>query len=227
MPIPGAMPTALRRFSSVVTPARAAAAAFAVVALVAIVYARRGAAADTGLDAERNEAAYFSALLLLSAGALVALAGRYARPEGPAAPWYVVSALLLTMSADELLGWHETLERRTGVDWQLLYAPLVVAAGLCALRMLWALRARPGALAAFAGGGAAWLAAQVLEKLQWSGDTLVHPGLIYPEELLEMAGSALFGTAMLAVIAAAARAPARAAQPVDSSSSTSARASTT
>ncbi|NUT54964.1 MAG: hypothetical protein HOQ03_03130 [Thermoleophilia bacterium] len=221
------MPKPLRRFVSVVTPARAAGAVFAMIALVAIVYVRRESAADTGLDAEGNEAAYFSALLLVSAGAFVALAARHARPEGPAVPWYVVSVLLLTMAADELLGWHETLERRTGVDWQLLYGPVVVAAGVCALRMMWALRARPRVLATFVGGGTAWLVAQVLEKVQWSGDTLLHPGLIVPEELLEMTGSALFGVAMLAVIDSAARGPAPAAQPGESPSNASARASTT
>ncbi len=34
------------------------------------------------------------------------------------------------MAADEALTVHEELERRFGIDWQILYAPVILAGGL-------------------------------------------------------------------------------------------------
>jgi hypothetical protein len=48
-------------------------------------------------------------------------------------------------------------------------------------------------------GAMAWMASQVLELLQWRGDTKTaeYLALMVPEELLEMTGSLLFLMAVL------------------------------
>ena len=137
------------------------------------------------LDFEWVPAALFSSGLL-AAAALV----WWQLPQTRAARY--VTGLLALMSLDELCSIHETLENVTGVDWELLYAPVVAVAGLAALVVLrsWG-RSRPSAL--LLGGGLCWLVAQVLEALEWDGDVERPHYALYmvPEELLEMTGSTL------------------------------------
>ncbi|HEX2505005.1 MAG TPA: hypothetical protein VHK22_02250 [Gaiellaceae bacterium] len=55
-------------------------------------------------------------------------------------------------------------------------------------------------------GAGAWLAAQVLEKVQWTEGASTPASFYKPamvtEEILELGGSYLFGLALLVVIAA-------------------------
>lgn len=149
------------------------------------------------LDGEYNVPALWSSLLLLAAGGLAALVAR--RPR-----WRVVAGLAVLfafMGLDEAVAVHERLEALTGVDWEILYVP-VVAVGAAAWFVVWR-RARPVAWArtALVAGSAVWLVAQLLEKVQWHGDVkAAHYNLMMvPEELLEMTGSLLFLAAMVLV----------------------------
>jgi hypothetical protein len=108
------------------------------------------------------------------------------------------------MSLDELTVIHEHLETLTGIDWQLLYVPLVIpgaVAAIVVLRELYETKLLSAIL--FAGGIVCWVVSQLFEHLEWSSATEpIHPGLIPPEEILEMTGSCLFGFAALVAIRA-------------------------
>lgn len=162
------------------------------------------------LDREGVLPAQFSAAILVAAGALLILA-RDVLASSSRATWLLLGLFLLFMSMDEWRVIHENLERSIGVDWQLLYLPVVIPAGIAwcvVLRDLW--RNLPAAAVVFVSGAACWVVAQALEDIQWGkGDVLVHPGLVPPEETLEMGGSALFAIAALMVIRGRARARAR------------------
>jgi len=153
------------------------------------------------LDEEGTPATNFSALLLLFAAAAALLAAE--TEIGRGAPRGILIGLGLFfafMAIDEHQALHEKLEREAGIDWQILYVPVVLpaaAAGLLALRSLF--RVHRLAAGLFAAGAAAWVLAIALEAYQWGGegDFLLHPGTIVPEELLEMSGSALLALGLL------------------------------
>ena len=155
------------------------------------------------LDFEWVPPALFSALLDAAAcAAFVALVRRGVVPRAGAA----VAAVLGLMALDEWFGLHEHLEVLTGVDWQTLYAPVFLAAGVAGLLLLrsWG-RRLPAASLLFVGGGVLWAVAQVLEHLEFvDGDQPVaHYDLLsVPEELLEMTGSMLFLLCGLVVLRA-------------------------
>lgn len=68
------------------------------------------------------------------------------------------------MGLDEVLSFHERLEAALGVDWQILYIPVVALAAICWTLVL--TRLRPfGRLVLLVGAGA-WFASQVLVLLQ-------------------------------------------------------------
>lgn len=164
------------------------------------------------LETELTFPAAFSAALLVGAGACALLAGRR-RAYGVHPSWYLFAALLIGMGVDEAAYLHERLESASGVDWQLLYAPVALVCGAAWLRLTYALRSfRPAQLLMVLGAGA-WLAAQVLENVQWGADGEKVAGysvLMVIEEILEMSGSALFLVAVYAALwAAGALAPAR------------------
>jgi hypothetical protein len=154
------------------------------------------------LETELTFPAAFSTALLVGAGACGLLAGRW-RAFGAHRSWYLLAVLLIGMGADEAAYLHERLESAAGVDWQLLYAPVALVCGAAWLRVTYALRGlRPAQLSMVLGGGA-WLAAQVLENVQWSADGEKVAGystLMAIEEVLEMTGSALFLVAIYAAL---------------------------
>ncbi len=152
------------------------------------------------LDREWVVPAVFSAGVL---GWAAFLAARLAR-AGPASRlrpvwWWALAVLFAFMCLDELTSIHERLEAATGVDWQLLYAPLVAVAGFGWLRALFSFRSRSGSVL-WALGAAAWFVAQVFEYLQYDGDRLIHAWMIVPEESLEMTGSSLWVLALLTAL---------------------------
>jgi hypothetical protein len=157
--------------------------------------------AATGLDAELNFPAYFSAAVLVVSGFLTLVVATTWPPRSRARRLFVGLALFLAFfSLDELLSVHERLESFTGIDWQKLYLPVGAIGALIGLGVLLEVRRDLRVVATLLAAGAAWFVAQVFEAIQWKGDKLVVPWLIYPEELLEMTGSALFGVAMLMVL---------------------------
>lgn len=156
-----------------------------------------------GLDSELSDlglGAAWSTLLLLGACLSAALAAEAVRSGATA----FLAAFFAFMALDESFQFHETLERVTGVDWQLLYLPVVALAGAAMLAVSWRLH-RDGsrrAVVQLACGAVAWTVAGGLEMVQWDGDRRVsgYYPLSVSEELLEMVGSLLFALAMLTAL---------------------------
>lgn len=146
------------------------------------------------LDGEMRIPALWS-FGLLAGGSVAALLASLAQASRAAAAF---GGFLLFMAVDELIQIHETLEGATGVDWQLLYLPVVGVGGFFFLVLLRAMR-RSAAALTLASGAGCWVIAQMLEMLQWHGDQRVSGYYLMatPEELLEMLGSLLFGLAIL------------------------------
>ena len=164
---------------------------------------RRGGGGPFDLDAELTVPALASAALLLCASAAAA-AAHATRRAGRRWHWAGLAALFLLMAIDEATGLHEALEQVSVVDWQTLYLPVIgCAAALWALAYV-QLVALERVL--FAGGALAWVTAQVLEALEWTGPLDAERAvdgygiLMGVEELLEMTGSALFALAVLLAV---------------------------
>ena len=177
--------------------ARVGFAAIALFAVLGIVTALDASFLDGSfrLNGEWTIPTVASALPLLAGGAAAIIVGSRAPVER--LRWYGFAVILAWMSFDEVVAVHERLEAATGVDWQLLYLPIAGAAGLCWLLV----RARLGPLGRLlmVAGAVAWVSSQILELLQWQGDTKTpeYLAMMVPEELLEMMGSLLFLVAVL------------------------------
>lgn len=120
--------------------------------------------------------------------------------------------LLLYFTLDELFIVHERLESRSGIDWQLLYAPIAFVAVVLVLSLIWQSRARGrGISGMLIGAVLCWGVANVLEYVQWRGDEKVelYVLLMVPEEMLELAGAALLALAAIATLQWMAAAPAQ------------------
>jgi hypothetical protein len=144
---------------------------------------------------------------------------------GTARVWALLAGLFCFMAVDELFTIHELLEKSSGVDWQQLYAPVALVAGLLWIRVLLRIRRTPAAVP-WVAGAACWLSSQALEAIRWGTDlgTIgkasddgeypfapddVMAGLLtLGEETLEMLGSCLLLGAMLLLLTRPTEAPA-------------------
>lgn len=149
--------------------------------------------------------ALWSGLLLIGA-AVAWLAVWRTWPRDRSRPLVLVMSLFfLLVSGDELAFLHERLEKRLGIDWQVLYALpvllMVIALVVVGVRSR---RIDPRASRLLLTAIGAWAVSQVLELVQWRGDEQV--GLYVPlmviEELLEAVGSGLFLVAGLMLVKA-------------------------
>ena len=166
--------------------------------LVAFGIAQRAAFPEwrlANLDTEASIATFFSATLLWAAAACWLFVAMRAQPGHLALRvWWL---LLVWLALDEGNAFHERLERWSGVDWQILYAPLL-ATGVVAW---WGLVRRYRDLRDvgiwLVAGAGAWGIALVLELIQnWGGSparAAIYDPTMIAEEALEMIGS----TAML------------------------------
>ena len=160
------------------------------------------------LNGERNVPAAFTAAVWTCVSVIALLLGRAEQPAAVARVWQALAAFLLFIAADEFGEIHERLERITGVDWQILYAPLgLVAAGLWVLfgRRLRGLRAGFGL---FVGGTICAVVSQVLEEIEYGANDQRVSGfdeLVVGEELLEMVTAVLIGLALLTALRAVCR----------------------
>lgn len=154
------------------------------------------------LDRELNLTTFFSAgLLLVNAWLVMQLikAGHTGRLA------IGLMAIFLLMGFDEVLKFHETLEKVSGIDWQILYLPIILFAGV-AWVSVW-LNCRDLTRALWTGGAFAWGASQFLEAAQWGffgtekADN--YNVSMVAEEVLEMIGSSMFLLALLRLLAAA------------------------
>jgi hypothetical protein len=155
------------------------------------------------LEVELNVPTATSALLLLAAASLAWLLADHGRGRRR----HVIAARALALffvfiAIDEAASLHERPELWTGVAWQYLYLPVILGGAVAWLFAAPLVRAGP-ARAAFAAAPAAWLAAPVLDKLEFTGpigsQTPVgsYEFLAGAEEVLEMTGSVLFVLALL------------------------------
>jgi hypothetical protein len=157
------------------------------------------AAADNPLDwfnlnQELTFPAYFSCLLLLAMAGLAGLAAHLRIGGGPL-PWILMALVVGFLAFDEVIDLHGKAQSETDLEAQVLLSPLIVVAavvGVIIMRRLWS---RGLVHDLFIGGGIAWIGAQAI-------DPLTHPGspLAWPEEMLEMSGSALFVLALLLLV---------------------------
>lgn len=104
------------------------------------------------------------------------------------------------MGIDELATIHERLQDWAGVDWQLLYLPVIALGAAFWLRLFAAFSITPIARAMWVGGAGAWVIAQVLERFEFNSQGEVNgltAELILAEEVGEMIGSSLLLLAIL------------------------------
>jgi hypothetical protein len=146
------------------------------------------------LDAELNVPSFWAAGLL-GLASLAALARAWSRSHLRAA-WTGLAMILAFMSADEVVQFHERLQRAVSADWQLAYVPVALAAGVA-----WAAIVRrsrnPTVRAGLIVGAALWVAAQFLEWL-WRSGYWFSAWESVPEELFEALGNVAFLAATLA-----------------------------
>jgi hypothetical protein len=153
------------------------------------------------LDGEYNVAAAVSTGLWLLAAFSLYAAGRVIEAGRGRFVWTGLAVALVYFAVDESLKLHERVEGETGIDWQLLFAPLLIATALAGLYVV--VRAGPGRpqLLLLAAGGAA-VTAQLLEAAQWNGSEPIGPyrALMVPEEILEPTAAALIVVAALMLL---------------------------
>ncbi len=146
------------------------------------------------LDRELNITTFFSCSLLFAAGGLAWLYAR--RLDKGQTMIKFLGAFFIFMGFDEGLKIHETAEKITNIDWQLLYLPLILAGGIGWLMIWWRNPGLPRLLWSI--GAAAWVASQLLEACQWgwwwTPDEAIdsYSSLMVTEETLEMLGSTFF-----------------------------------
>jgi hypothetical protein len=176
------------------------AAFIAFFAVMGSLFAKTDAFPAFNLEGEVSESfrapPLFSGALLFAAGSLALGAARVSTKR---LAWLGIAGVFVYMGVDEMLGIHEHLERATAVDWQVLMAPVVLAAALLWASILRAPWPRPAGRILWVAGAGCWTASQILEPLEWSGDRMTALGgeLMVAEEVLEMIGSALFLLAIL------------------------------
>jgi hypothetical protein len=153
-------------------------------------------------------------LMVVVAGGVLfvaaALAFKLARGEANStsspAPWYLIAGLFAFMGVDELLTIHEHLDAWTGIAWQLLYLPILLAGAAAWWILFQRLRASDMRLATgWALGAGFWAFSQFLEVLfvkAGLGPGVLKLEVVMPatEELCELTGSSLFLLVSLALL---------------------------
>ena len=167
-------------------------------------FAHKDALGAFNLDGERNVPATFSGLLWLVVALLAYLAGR--AQEGRTYAWKVLAVLFVLLAFDEVAEVHEHLQHYAGIDWQLLYLPVALLAGIAWVLVGRALKRLGAGFWPFIGATACGLVAQPLEALQIDSHANPRRGfraMVVSEELLEMAAALLltlaFGLALCAI----------------------------
>jgi hypothetical protein len=210
-PVPTAGPTLRARFDALVAEAKAAPVRWRRIALLLIVtvaglsllgafYRSTGSLHWFNVSGEVREGGFFVPVLfswavLCGAGVAYGLRSRWAETSAEHHAWLALGLFLAFMAFDELLMIHETVETRLGIDWQLVYLPVVAVGGIA---YLWLLREMPRwslQQVMFIAAAGLWCFSQVLEKLEYTnGDTPVANFWVYDgiEKVAQFTGSTLF-----------------------------------
>jgi len=158
--------------------------------------------AAANLDSEVSIATSFSAALLWLGSFWWLLVAFNAQPRSrPLWVWWLIVGWL---ALDEGNAIHERLERWTGVDWQLLYLPVLAGAGVTWALVVRRYRVNRAIVGLLVGAAGVWGIALVLELVQnWGGVPIrasIYDPTMIVEEILEMLGSLqLLIAAMLAL----------------------------
>jgi hypothetical protein len=149
------------------------------------------------LNKEQTYPATFSALLLFGAGGLALLNGLVRTTDrSEQRGWFLLALIFTFLGIDESTALHEILQDRVHLWGQAVLMPVVLVGVVTWWITLKRLRPQVTAARLFFLGGASWVLSQAIDfalNEPW-GWTVV------PEELLEMAGSALFGLALLVAL---------------------------
>jgi hypothetical protein len=165
--------------------------------LGSIVYPGGGDLRIFDLNKEQTFPATFSGFLLLGAGALALLNAVVRCPNPRDRVWWLVLAgVFAFLGIDEMTALHEAVQDRVHMWGQATLIPVVIAGGVAWWMVLRELGARslPGRLLILAvviWGMSQGIDAVLNEEFGWT---------IVPEELLEMAGSTMFGLSMLVAL---------------------------
>ncbi len=143
------------------------------------------------LDSEMSVATRFSATLLWAAAFWWLLVAATVQPRSLAIwAWWPVLAWL---ALDEGSAIHERLERWSGIDWQLLYVPVMGIAAVAWWGVVRRYRSQARIAALLMAGAAVWIVVLILELVQNWGGSPVQAAIYVPtmiiEEALEMIGS--------------------------------------
>jgi hypothetical protein len=174
-------------------------ASFAVVFTIlgSIAYPGGGDLRAFDLNKEQTFPATFSGALLLAAGGLALLNGLVRSESVSGRRWWIVLALVFVfLGIDEIAALHEAVQDRVHVWGQAVLAPVVLVGIYAWWVTLLRLRDEPPAGNLFLLGAGAWIISQLIDAAfneHW-GWTIV------PEEIVEMAGSALFAVALFVAL---------------------------
>ena len=154
------------------------------------------------LDSEVSAATWFSATLLWVATFWWLLVAVTARPRSLAVwVWWPVLAWL---ALDEGSAVHERLERWSGIDWQLLYVPLMGIAAVALWGVFRRYRSQTPIAALLVTGAALWIVVLILELIQnWGGSPIqaaIYVPTMITEETLEMIGSTVMLVAAILIL---------------------------
>ena len=163
---------------------------------------------------EQTYPATFSALLLFGAGGLALLNGLVRTTDrSEQRGWFLLALIFTFLGIDESTALHEILQDRVHLWGQAVLMPVVLVGVATWWITLERLRPQVTAARLFFLGGASWVLSQAIDfalNEPW-GWTVV------PEELLEMAGSALFGLALLVALHALVDVPGHTGSPASGS----------
>lgn len=135
----------------------------------------------------------FSMLALAGLAALVR--SRWTESSVEKYAWIAIGLLLGFMGLDELLMIHERIEFETGVDFQILYAPIVVAGGIGYLVLLTRMYRWSLPQVMWIAAAVLWFCSQILENLEYDpNDVAVSNFKLLDgiEKVFQFTGSALF-----------------------------------
>ena len=147
------------------------------------------------LNQELTFPAHFSGAMLAVMAGLSLLVARTPNVRvGSAWPWLAMAVIVAYLALDEVVDFHGRLQNALDTEAQVFLAPLIACAAVVGLVLLVRIWPNRPVRWMFLGGAGAWGLAMAI-------DPSTHPGavLAYPEELLEMTGSALFLLALLSL----------------------------
>jgi hypothetical protein len=193
---------AAERFALRVDPRKWTLAIGAVIAFLVVMgilrFEHKEALGAFNLDGERNIPSAFSGLLWLCVALLAYLGGR--AHAGRAFAWTALTVLFVLLAIDEVAEVHEHLQYYAGVDWQLLYLPIGLAAAVAWIAVGRELRRLDAGFWPFVGATVCGLAAQPLEALEIDSHHNPRRGfrvMVVSEELLEMLAALLLTIAFM------------------------------